>query len=80
MKFVVFERITVKNDSHVNVLGTFSTWEQAKAVVDDKWNSMSEMYGVNEDSVYNSESLKPFYFKGENGEHGSWWIEKQEQK
>ena len=77
MKFIVCEKSTINNSLNVGVLGIFTSWSKATSAINDKRNQMSEMFGVDEDSVYNTESLKPFYFKGANGVRVSWWIVKQ---
>lgn len=77
MKFIVHEKSTINDSLNVGVLGIFSSLPKATSAINDKRNQMSEMFGVDEDSVYNTESLKPFYFKGANGVRVSWWIVKQ---
>lgn len=78
MKFIVCEKSTINNSLNVGVLGIFTSWSKATSAIKDKRIQMSEMFGVDEDSVYNTESLKQFYFKGANGVRVSWWIVKQD--
>ena len=78
MKFIVHEKSRINNVLDVSVLGTFNSVTQAFDTIRAKRNQMSEMFGVDKDSVYNNESLKPFHFMGENGEKVSWWIDKQQ--
>lgn len=78
MKFIVHEKSTINNSLNVGVLGIFNSWSKATSAIEDKRIQMSELFGVDEDSVYNTESLKPFYFKGANGMMASWWIDKQD--
>lgn len=77
MKFIVYEKSRINNALDVGVLGIFSSWAQAKSAIMLKRIRLSSMFGVNEDSVYNNEILKPFYFHGKKGEKVSWWIDKQ---
>lgn len=78
MKFIVHEKSTINNSLNVGVLGIFTSLSKATSAINDKRIQMSEMFGVDEDSVYNTESLKPFYFKDTNGVKASWRIDKQD--
>lgn len=77
-KFIVHEKTRINNTLDVSILGSFESLTQAFNAIRTKRNQMSEMFGVDKDSVYNNDSLKPFHFMGEKGEKASWWIDKQD--